>query len=274
VQLTNNHSKEPAMIKFAPPLTTIQLALAAAVLIPISVAAETPMTARQMLAHAQTQALNVPGDIRKPALEPDRGDKISSGSVGAPTSSVAIAAPLPMIEPPARIAPAATTISALASPAAVQEGAALQSRANSLTAVPPPAGTVSVSNALVTPPSMAAAIAETQPAAPATPPVSAVASSAAAPAVVPAAAPAQPPLPATAATETTRVPPVATTSSSDKPAHAQRQPMTDNSAPARPARKTAARSSTRSDDAAIGTRISRIMRRPEVQSLMSQYGLD
>ncbi|BAM90101.1 conserved hypothetical protein [Bradyrhizobium oligotrophicum S58] len=248
------------MIKFAPRSTTMQLAVAAAVLMPMSAFAETPMTARQMLAHAQTQALNVPGDFKKPALEPDRSEKSVGATIDAPSIGAAIAAPLPVIEPPAPIAPPAATLTALATPIAAPEAASPQSRNNALTAVAPAADTVKASNAMVAMPPVAASIAETPPAAPVAAPVTAVAS--------PAAAPAQPTLPAATTTETPRMQAV-TTSSSEKLAHAQRQP-----APARPARKSVAKSSSRSDDAAINTQISRIMRRPEVQSLMSQYGLD
>jgi len=250
------------MTKFASRSTSLQLAVAAAVLIPMSAFGETPMTARQMLAHAQTQALNVPGDIRKPALEPDRSEKFSGEAVAAPAIGTTIAAPLPVIEPPAPIAPP----TALATPIAAPETASPQSRSNTLTAVAPATDTVKALNALVAIPPVAASTAETPAPTPSTPPTAALAP--------PAVAPAQPTLPAATATETTRIQAVTTTSSSEKPAHAQRQPATATPAVARPARKSVARSSVRSDDAVINTQISRIMRRPEVQSLMSQYGLD
>lgn len=253
------------MIKFASRSTTMQLAVAAAVLMPMSAFAETPMTARQMLAHAQTQALNVPGDIKKPALEPDRSEKFSGEAIAAPTIGTALAAPLPLIEPPAPIAPPAAALTALATPVAAPEPASPQSRSNALTAVTPAADAVKASNAQVAIPPVTAGIAAAPAATPSTP-MAVVAS--------PAAAPAQPTLPAATATETTQMQAVTTTSSTEKPVHAQRQPAAATPAPARPARKSVARSSGRSDDAAINTQISRIMRRPEVQSLMSQYGLD
>ena len=254
------------MTKFASRSTSLQLAVAAAVLIPMSAFGETPMTARQMLAHAQTQALNVPGDIKKPALEPDRSEKFSGEAVAAPAIGTTIAAPLPVIEPPAPIAPPTATPTALATPIAAPETASPQSRSNTLTAVAPATDTVKALNALVAIPPVAASTAETPAPTPSTPPTAALAP--------PAVAPAQPTLPAATATETTRIQAVTTTSSSEKPAHAQRQPATATPAVARPARKSVARSSVRSDDAVINTQISRIMRRPEVQSLMSQYGLD
>ncbi|WP_315741117.1 hypothetical protein [Bradyrhizobium sp. SZCCHNR1093] len=257
------------MIKFTSHARTLQLALATAVLLPMSASAETPMTARQMLAHAQTQALNVPSDIRKPEL--DRSEKITSEAASA--GNAAIAAPLPVIEPPAPISPPAPALTALAAPVPAPEAASSQTRTNSLTAAVPVAEAAKTSNpVLATPP--VAATTETRPVAPAaTPPATAAASPAVVPAVAPAAAPTQPGLTAAAPTQTTRTK-AATLPSAEKTALARHQPTSADASAGRPAPKPRARSSRHSDDDAISTRISRIMRRPEVQSLMSQYGLD
>ncbi len=257
------------MIKFTSHARTLQLALATAVLLPMSASAETPMTARQMLAHAQTQALNVPGDIKQPA--PDSSERIVSES--AASGGASIAAPLPVIEPPTPISAPASTLTASAVPVPAPEGALLQSRTNSLTAAAPVAEAAKASNAvLATPP--VAATTETRPVAPtATPPATTAASPAIVPAVAPAAAPTQPGLTAAAPTQTTRTK-ATTLPSAEKTALARHQPTSADASAARPAPKPSARSSRHSDDDAISTRISRIMRRPEVQSLMSQYGLD
>lgn len=264
------------MMKFASRSTTLQLALATAVLMPMSAFAEPPTTARQMLAHAQTQALNVPGDIKKTTSELDKSEKITSGPVVAPLDAAFAAAPLPIIEPPAPISSpmAMSQTLAAAAPVAPAETIPPRGRADVGGPVAPAADAVKASSATVAMLPATSGTTETRASAPATPPVTAIASPIAAPVVTPAATPAQSSMPATAATEPTRLP-AANASSSENAAQARRQRSTANPAmPTRPARKSAARSSARSDDVAIGSQISRIMRRPEVQSLMSQYGLE
>ncbi|UFZ05323.1 hypothetical protein LQG66_03100 [Bradyrhizobium ontarionense] len=263
------------MMKFASRSTTLQLALATAVLLPMSAFAEPPTTARQMLAHAQTQALNVPGDFKKTAPELDKSEKIMSGPVVTPPDVAFAAAPLPIIEPPAPISPPMATSQTLAAPVAPAETIPARGRVDVGGPVAPAADAVKASSATVAMLPATSSTTETHASAPATPPVTAIAAPSVAPVVAPAVTPAQPSMPATAATEPTRLPPAANVSSSEKAAQAQRQPSTASPAmPTRPARRSAARSSARSDEVAIGTRISQIMRRPEVQSLMSQYGLE
>ncbi|WP_315755703.1 MULTISPECIES: hypothetical protein [unclassified Bradyrhizobium] len=257
------------MIKFTSHARTLQLALATAVLLPMSASAETPMTARQMLAHAQTQALNVPSDIKKPA--PDSSERIVSES--AASGGASIAAPFPVIEPPTPISAPATTLTALAVPVPAPEAASSQTRTNSLTAAVPVAEAAKTSNPVLATPPVAATTETRQMATAATRPVAAAASPALVPATAPVAATPQSGLPAAVATQTTGTQPAAS-SSAEKPAPARRQPTRASSAAARPAPKPTARSSRHSDEDAISTRISRIMRRPDVQSLMSQYGLD
>ncbi|NPV21553.1 hypothetical protein [Bradyrhizobium aeschynomenes] len=252
------------------PSRIIQLTLAAAVLLPITAFAETPMTARQMLAHAQSQAVNVPDEVKKP--EPNKNDRISGEAVVTPTGASAVARPLPVIELPAPISPQPTTLSALTVPVARPEPASPQTRTNSLTAAAPSVDPVKAHAAPATP--SVATTAGTPGVAPTTPPVAAAASPAAAPAVGPAAATAQPSVPTTIAAPTQEVQAVAPLSSSAaRPADARR-PSKAAAPPSRIVHKSSPRSSLRNDDAAIGTRISNIMRRPEVQALMSQYGLE
>ncbi|CCD92819.1 conserved exported hypothetical protein [Bradyrhizobium sp. ORS 375] len=253
------------MIEFNPRAMPLRLALATAVLLPVTAFAETPMTARQMLAHAQTQALNLPGEIKKPEL--DKNDRIGSEAVGPPAAATTIAAPLAVIEPPA---PQPTTLSALAAPAALPEPVAAQTRTNSLTAAAPTVEAVKPANAAAAMHPVATA-AETRVPTPATPPVAATPPLATPPVVAPAVAPTPPSAPVATAVPTPQAQTAPTPSSAAKPAKAQRPA---NTAPARVAHHSAPRSSARSDDAAIGSQISRIMRRPEVQALMSQYGLE
>ncbi|NPU64492.1 hypothetical protein HL667_05725 [Bradyrhizobium sp. 83012] len=259
------------MTQHMSPSRIIQLTLTAAVLLPITAFAETPMTARQMLAHAQSQAVNVPDEVKKP--EPDKNDRMSGEAVVTPTGASAVARPLPVIEPPAPISPQPTTLSALTVPVARPEPASPQTRTNSLTAAAPSVDPVKAHAAPATP-SVATAAGSTPSVAPTTPPVAAAASPAAAPAVGPAAATAQPSVPTTIAARTQEVQAVAPLSSSAaRPADARR-PSKAAAPPSRIVHKSSPRSSLRNDDAAIGTRISNIMRRPEVQALMSQYGLE
>ncbi|WP_315779329.1 MULTISPECIES: hypothetical protein [unclassified Bradyrhizobium] len=252
------------MTQCTSPSRIIQLTLAAAVLMPTTAFAESPLTARQMLAHAQSQALNIPDEVKKP--EPNRNDRKSGEAVVAPSGASAIAPPLPVIEPPAPISPQPTTLSALTVPVARPEPASPQTRTNSLTAAAPSVDAAPATTSVAT-------TAGTPGVAPTTPPVAAAASPAAAPAVGPAAATAQPSLPITIAAPTQQVQAVAPSSSSAaRPADARR--ASKAAAPSRTVHKSSPRSSLRNDDAAIGNRISHIMRRPEVQALMSQYGLE
>ncbi|CCD88138.1 conserved protein of unknown function [Bradyrhizobium sp. ORS 285] len=257
------------MTKFTSRATTLQLTLAAAVLWPMAAFAETPMTARQMLAHAQTQALNVPGDIKKPEL--DRSEKITSASIAAPVETTAIAAPLPVIEPPAPIAPPSATLTAVPAPVIAPEAASPQLRANAVVAAAPTADIVKASNTTPVAPPVVANTVAPPPAVPATPPAATVA--APAPASPTAAAPAASAAPPSRA-QAVAVAPSTKSPTPEKTVQAQRQPTPTSAAPAHPARKPAARSSARGTETSVETQIARIMRRPEVQSLMSQYGLE
>ncbi|CCD98673.1 conserved exported hypothetical protein [Bradyrhizobium sp. STM 3809] len=258
------------MIKLKSRAVTLQLTLAtAAVLLPITAFAESPMTARQMLAHAQTQALNLPSDVKRP--EPETRETSVSEPVAAPVAATTLAAPLPVIEPPAPISPQPMTLSALAVPA-MPEPTAAQTRTNSLTAATAAVETVKASNAAAAiPPVAATTTAETRVETPAAPPVATAPVPAMPPAVATAPAPTKPSVPAATVAPTPQAQTAPSPSSAAKPV---KTPRPSNTAPARVAHKSAPPSSARSDEAAIGTQISRIMRRPEVQALMSQYGLE
>jgi len=261
------------MTKFATRSRTMQLALAATVLMPISSFAETPMTARQMLAHAQTQALNVPGDIKRTGPELDVSAKIMSAPV-APSSSTAAAAPSPpVIEPPAPLSAQTAAPPALAMPVPPAEPAAPQARANADSAAPPTEANKAPTAAVAMLPA-AATVPESRPSAPVLPPVTAATPSPTTTAM-PASAPVQPSVPAVASIPTARLLPDADAPASKKAAPERSQPkMAGTAAPTRQGRKPSGRSATDVSDSSIEMRISRIMRRPEVQSLMSQYGLD
>jgi len=262
------------MTKFATRSKTMQLAFAATVLMPASTFAETPMTARQMLAHAQIQALNVPGDIKKSAPELDRSDKIEkmmSGPAPASTTAAAVVSSVPAIEPPMPVLPATTMPMAPAMPVAPAEASPPQARVNAADSAAATSDTVKASNAAVAMLPAAASVVESRPSAAAPSPVTAAAPPPAA-AVAPVSTPAQPPVPA-ASTTATRLQPDGDVPAREKAAPARRQPkVASTGAPARHARNSGGRSGV--SDASIDSQISRIMRRPDVQSLMSQYGLD
>ncbi len=103
------------MPPFATTSTTIRLALVLTVLIPMPLCAQT-LTAREMLAQAQKQAVMPPEEIKKPGtteiakLEVGKADPVRPQSTKLEPPRVELAPPMPIIAPaaPEQPAPAAS----------------------------------------------------------------------------------------------------------------------------------------------------------------------
>lgn len=253
------------MTKFATSSKAIRLALALTVLTPMQLFAET-LTARQMLAEAQNKAVTLPGEAKKSGtielakVEPTRTE---------PTR-FDLAPPMPVIAAPAPVMP----VPAASVPTPPQSPVARESTP----AVPTPDAAKPSVATITVPPAPIAAAAPVP--APVPVPIAAVTPVAAVPAIMPArenqARPALPapatPVAAAVATEPAAAAPAAT---SPKTAHSLEAP-TSNKAPKQ---KVATRRSHGSQSEAFNGGgsvnaqiISRIMQRPEVQSLIAQYG--
>jgi hypothetical protein len=248
------------MTNLATTSNTIRLALALTVMAPVPLFAET-LTARQMLAQAQTQAVKLPGEIKKPGttelakLEVGKADLGKAEPAKAePAKAVDLVAPLPIIAPLA--------------PIASMNPAQQSHPANGSAAATPSLEVAKPSIASVTVPPAPSAAAITGPVTAIVPPVTY-------PAVTPA------PEKHATVTRPALAAPTTDAAPTELPAKTARPETIAKTSSKAPKEKVAARrlQGSRSEfsfdggSSRINARmISRIMQRPEVQSLIAQYG--
>ncbi len=251
------------MIGFNTTLRSIRIALALTALTPVPLLADAPVTARQMLAQAQVQRqdLAVSGEMRKIS---DRGLIINDARAAETPNAPKPAYTVQSIEP---VAPApATDGTAQAEPLTLPRQ----------TTEPAPAIVPATQPATTSRIEILPAPASPAPAAP-TPPVSDAIAAPAAPAVIPAAtaAPATAPVAAPAAAPA----PAATVASTPAPAAvtpaATAEPR--KASKPSPATRVAAKQPRRSNAQEfspdhISSHIERVLNRPEIRSLIAQYG--
>jgi hypothetical protein len=253
------------MTKVATTTKAIRLALALTALTPVPLFAE-GLTARQMLAQAQSQAVTLHGETKKPAntelakadLKADisKADPIKT----EPVSAADLAPPLPVIAPPAPVKPVPTTSADSVSQSRVASESVSTTPVHD--AAPPSIATITVLPAPtleVTSPAPPAPVAVKAPAATSAPENQTRATQAVPIVDV---APAQTP-----ATSTAHGIPKPSSKTSSK---AQREKLA-----AQHSRGSRAEQSFDGGGSIINARmISRIMQRPEVKSLIAQYGLE
>jgi len=238
------------MTNFATRSRTIPLALALTVLTPLSLFAEAPMTARQMLAQAQNQALTAPSEIKKVELDQSKPAQpiADAGDAGRKPLVIAAAPETPFLTAPAEpVTPTSTPTPDAAKPAPPSVASIVVLPAPSAA---PSAAPGSVAKPVSTPVATSPAP-ETQPTRATQPESPSAATATVTPPQRPAAAPAP---------SRSKVGRVQTTS--NETVASKRSPASRSGASF-----TVSRSS-------INVQIGRIMQRPEVQSLLAQYGAD
>jgi hypothetical protein len=264
------------MIPFATTSKTIRLALAMTMLTPLPLLAET-LTAREMLAQAQSQAVALPGEAKKPGateiakLEVGKPEPTRSQPTKTEPPQVELVPPMPIIVPtaPEKPAPAAS-----AEPVSQQHRPASDNAAlTSAPEVPRPSVAVSIAPpaAITAPaPAPAAAPSAVRPAiiapTPQIGPAVSQSAHAAPPPPVASAAPAQLPHASSPVLQ------IKTRRGHDA-GEAATAPREQKVATRHPRRSRGEPSLGIGGSGINAQMISRIMQRPEVKSLIAQYGV-